>query len=307
MLLNDFNLWELYIKKKARIRPDEWGFVCYVGNGDTFIFCSLMEAFIKKYGGKVVIVVPESQKVIPSMFPSINRVVVVKKLPSRLFSTFLTELFQFKQGSLFFGYPDKTTGVRGYKNFNFFDAFKAYLGLDPDISLAKPIISEQSKRKAVEVIRTLHLPFKKTVILAPYCRSVAHEGQLSYDWWYKIRDLLIKNGFRVVTNIGPGEKPIDGTIGLQVPFDEIIPIAEYSGWVIGIRSGLFDILSSANCKLTILYPKDLQKNLTSWKEQAPINIYSLRYILDNERKLNEFEVEKFPTPDTLKKILNINN
>jgi len=67
ILLKDLILW-VYIKKKAKIRSDEWGFVCYVGNGDTFIFCSLMKAFIKKYGGKVVIVVPECKKATISSF-----------------------------------------------------------------------------------------------------------------------------------------------------------------------------------------------------------------------------------------------
>jgi len=229
----------------------------------------------------------------------------VKKLPSRLFSTFLTKLFEFKQGSLAFGYPDKTTGVRGYKNFNLFDTFRAYLGLNPSASLAKPIVSEQSKRKAMGIIEALNLPFKKTVILAPCCKSISRVGQLNDEWWYKIRDKLIEKGFTVVTNVGPHERPIPGTIELNSPFDEIIPIAEHVGWVIGIRSGLFDILSSVNCKLTILYPKARWGNLTPWEKSTPVNIYSLRYILDNKKNLNEFEVGEFPTPDVLNEIARI--
>ncbi len=151
------------------------------------------------------------------------------------------------------------------------------------------------KEKARKIIGNLDLPIGRTVILAPYSRSIARAGLFNDEWWYEIRDRLVKKGFTVVTNVGPGEEPIPSAVALRVSFDEVIPIAEYAGWVIGIRSGLFDILSSASCKLTILYPRGRQKRLTPWQKNS-IDIHSLKYILGNKENLNEFEMGEFPTP-----------
>lgn len=304
----DIIIWR-NLKKKANIKSDEWGFVCNVANGDTYIFCSFMDAFVKKYGGKITIVVSESQRVIPSLFPSINRIVTIKELPSYSFGAIKTRLLnrELRRGVLSFGYPYTTIKIRK-RGFNFIDAFKVFLKLDLDTFPAKPIISEQIKRKSVKIMRSLDLPAGKTVILAPYATAIS---QINDDLWYKIRDLLVEKGFKVATNIGPKEKPIDGTTGLQVAFDEIIPIAEYAGWVIGVRSGLFDILSSADCKLTILYPKAknagrvVKKLMKRWGGSTVMDIFPLNYIGNDKKNLNEFEVENSSSIEILNKITQV--
>ncbi len=258
-----------------------------------------MEEFLKEHGGKCAIIVKDSHKDIPLLFPSIKRVITFKRLPP---FQFLVAFAKFEPGHFAVGHPyfgnDLLEDTPSYSTFK---PFLTYLHINPNTIPAKPVISKQSKRKAIELMEALGLPSGKTVVLIPYVASVK---PLNGEWWYKIRDKLIEKGFTVITNVGPHEKPIPGTIGLSVPFNEIIPIAEYAGWVIGIRTGLFDILSSANCKLTILYPKmKWRTSIVSNDNVTAINVLSLKYARKDD--LSEFEVDEFPDQALLNKVVQI--
>ena len=108
----------------------------------------------------------------------------------------------------------------------------------------------------------------------------------------------MKRGFYPVTNVGPNEKPIEGTIGIMIPFEEMIPFSELAGWVIGIRSGLTDILSSSKCRLTILYPERFEFKVNI----KPIDYASLKEI---NNKIEEYEIKSdtFPSDSIVEQIL----
>lgn len=94
---------------------------------------------------------------------------------------------------------------------------------------------------------------QKTVVLAPYAETIP---SMPNDCWVYIANVLKKKGYCVCTNSsGKSEPVIPGTKRVFYSYSEMIPALEVAGYFIGVRSGLCDIISSAQCKKIIVYPK----------------------------------------------------
>lgn len=105
------------------------------------------------------------------------------------------------------------------------------------------------------IFEQYNLDKKKTVLLAPYSYTL---GNIPEECCTVLADRLRKEGYMVCTNIAGDEKPIEGTVGLFLPYDILLDFADKCAGIIGIRSGIFDIISSSDTKMTIYYPKRFQ-------------------------------------------------
>ncbi|GHU41419.1 hypothetical protein FACS1894111_03690 [Clostridia bacterium] len=74
------------------------------------------------------------------------------------------------------------------------------------------------------------------------------------EFWEKIAADYSAKGYEIFTNAVGDELPICGTWLLNIPLSQMISAAEYAGTFIGIRSGLCDVLHSAKCHKTIVFP-----------------------------------------------------
>lgn len=106
------------------------------------------------------------------------------------------------------------------------------------------------------------------VILAPYAKSVT---ALSDQIWEDIAQDYLKRGYQVFTNIIDGEQPLEGTIPISPGIREMKSVVERAGIFVGIRSGLCDVIRTADCRKIALYP-DYQYCDTEWKA---IDIYAI--------------------------------
>lgn len=91
----------------------------------------------------------------------------------------------------------------------------------------------------------------KTVILSPYAKSVV---QIPDAFWESIAADYQQKGYLVCTNVAEDENPVKRTIPISVPINQIVSAVEYAGHFIGIRNGLCDILSTAECRKTVILP-----------------------------------------------------
>lgn len=132
-----------------------------------------------------------------------------------------------------------------------------------------------------EIANKYGLPKEKSVILAPYAKSVA---LLPIVMWEKITELLINLGYAVYTNCnGTTEKPINGTKTVFFNLKESRRILNYAGHFIGLRSGFCDVISNTDCNKVILYPKEgLGEN------NSLIKFYSLTQV-PGAQNYSEFE------------------
>lgn len=103
----------------------------------------------------------------------------------------------------------------------------------------------------------------KTVIISPYAQSLSG---ISESFWLKLVQRLSAAGYYVCTNLGgKDEKEIEGTIPFRLPFNQIIKVCEHAGIFIGIRSGLCDVLSQADCLKFVIYPESINiKNVKAF-------------------------------------------
>lgn len=165
-------------------------------------------------------------------------------------------------------YSNLGYNLAGFKNLNFFD-FYDYLvfGLKSPLSLKNSNMQEQKISESY--ISKLNIKKGKTIVLAPYSDSII--GLQNEEWKY-LAEKLSKKGYDILTNCGSGEAPIENTCPIFLPLDKMKSLVEYCGYFISVRSGLCDILLTANCKKIILYPQWINYFYGTYKDFFTINI-----------------------------------
>ncbi len=123
----------------------------------------------------------------------------------------------------------------------------------------------------------------RTIILAPYAVTVP---KASDEIWKYIVDTLSVNGYILYTNVVGDQKPLEGTEGITIPYESIIWCLEKCRAFIGTRSGLCDIISTADCKLVILYMEKLLNNTSLF------DLYSLRKMGLRQEDLYEVDLDE---------------
>ena len=108
----------------------------------------------------------------------------------------------------------------------------------------------------------------KTAILSPYAKSVT---SLSEKLWNDIVTDLKSRGYTVYTNVAGDEKPLEGTDLISPKINEMKSVVEKAGLFIGIRSGICDVIRTADCMKIALYP-DYYYCDTKWKA---IDMYAI--------------------------------
>ena len=111
----------------------------------------------------------------------------------------------------------------------------------------------------------------KTVFINPIAQSMEIPRQFFQD----IADLLRNKGYTIITNLcSDNDKPLVGSKGIRLNLSDSFQLAEYCGFSIGIRSGFYDYVISANCTFYIVYSEDypMKKcySLTAWRTQNTV-------------------------------------
>lgn len=108
----------------------------------------------------------------------------------------------------------------------------------------------------------------QAVIFSPYAKSVT---ALPDTLWDEIVSDYQERGYQLFTNVAGEEQPLEGTIPISPMINETKSVVERAGTFIGIRSGICDIIRTANCRKIALYP-DYNYCDTKWKA---IDIYAI--------------------------------
>lgn len=117
----------------------------------------------------------------------------------------------------------------------------------------KPIIFDEVLGKSVEL--------KKVIILAPVAGIEFNEG-ISLEFWENLASYLTNLGYFVYTNTNGKDFPvIKNTSKIFLNYDDFFYTLNECKALIGLRSGLFDIMNSADCKKIVLYPRRYSDNL----------------------------------------------
>ena len=132
------------------------------------------------------------------------------------------------------------------------------------------------------VIKKLNVKKGKTVILTPY--AVVTQS-IPFSFFDRLSELLFEQGFQIMTNItDPEQRVAKESRPLRCSLEEAVSIAEYCGWVIGLRSGILDLLCYARCHIIALYPSDnCYTNFFRLSALEGIAADVIEYLLSNEK------------------------
>jgi len=216
--------------------------------GDVYWACAYLPAYCtkEKIEPVAVIVIGNGCRQVAEMFGVANIVM--------LGSTKMDELVQGiiynNEGNCIIAHHDRpyTDNIIKYidKHFlSFTDYYKyAVYGLSEAVMPVKPLRVSEFENK-------LQLIEGKSVIIAPYAKSVV---QPSHEFWADIVNNCKQQGLKIFTNVFGDEEPLAHTIPITLPLDQLISAVEFAGHFIGLRSGLCDIVSTANCCKTVVMP-----------------------------------------------------
>lgn len=231
-------------------KEDEWYIICPAGIGDTYFTCALAREFLKRKGGSAFnVLVKKSQSDIPKLFPAVQECYTYE-------SRYAVKLFGYrtlKTGRLFLGHPSARVGLENKIGIScdLVGAYKILLGLEADSTMDVPIIAEEDRKHAEEKFEAMRLPIGKTVILCPEATSIR---EIDPRFWDLLSVRLRQLGWTVCTSAVKDRNIVPETIPISFSLREAIPIAEKAGWVISLRSGICDLLSSSSACLSIVYP-----------------------------------------------------
>ncbi|GBU26405.1 hypothetical protein R83H12_03101 [Fibrobacteria bacterium R8-3-H12] len=114
-------------------------------------------------------------------------------------------------------------------------------------------------KSADPVAPSFHLPFEntagilqgKTLIISPNAKSIVLPPS---EFWQNAVMEYKNKGFMVCTSVMGSEAPLENTIPISFPLNQAISAVEYAGHFMGIRSGLCDVINSAVCNKTVVFP-----------------------------------------------------
>ena len=262
-----FSVFRKYIKLIASPKEKEIVIVSPYGMGDTYILCLLAEQICDTYGVEsIIMVVIKPHNIITEMFPTkISKVVTIDKIGRR----FINRLYISKKERMIIDSRDKQSlKILAIKNVDLFQFIKVNLVITSNSKILKPKISEFAKKSAKVFFETNNLIYGKTVILFPNANSIS---KLTLEFWNELAKQLSNLGYSTCTNIvNESDSIIENTRPINIPLEFCIPIAEFAGGIISIRSGICDLLSTANTKLVVLYPTS--KIIA---RKTPLECYSL--------------------------------
>lgn len=294
---SDYIDW-LILRWRLRLNNNTWFIICPYGIGDTYLVCALAKQFLNHNGGnKIVLAVKKNHAFLIDFFPEdIQRFVVFDKFDLRLIQRFS----EFKLGYPFIGHPyflePNLRDILGTENMNLLNVYKKIFNISCDFPITQPIVNRLTIEKAKSRFLRLKLPKGKTVILAPAANSLP---TLCLEFWSLLSQELKLQGWTVCTNCEyEATDYIVGTIPIYFPLAESIPIAEMAGWVISSRSGFCDLISSAKCRLSIIYVKQ------QWYAGSAFEGSSLR-LMGLSNKVLEYEIDANEDINlTVEKIIN---
>lgn len=266
----DYLYWKKF-SSRLHFKDDRWYIVCPQGIGDTYFACALLKAFLlTKKCKKVVVIVKKSHLDVARLFPNeISEIVTFDYFRLAV----LSKKSECRPGRTFVLHPSQLREdldvVLGTGGVNLLDLYRKLLGLEENVPLSQPNVHPQSIKNALERLKANNLPVGKTVILAPDARSTS---MVPFPFWCDLAKRLNQIGWRVCTNTYHDSECIPNTWQLQFPLDEAIPIVEQAGWMISMRSGLCDLVSTAKCHLSVIYPKEKWYAGTPWSATSLIDM-----------------------------------
>ncbi len=129
--------------------------------------------------------------------------------------------------------------------------YKHVLRLPADVEPIPPPRRADLAQEALALCAQNGVAPGRSTILFPYARSMNVSALQHME---ALGKQFEQRGRTVFTSVAGAETPVPGTRPIFIPFQLLIDVAEHAGWTVAVRSGIDDVLSSARCRKTSVYP-----------------------------------------------------
>lgn len=232
----------------------------YTGTGDAYIAASYYKnyiAFLNEENQALLVVGSNSVKRIFSLYGIEDAQVVEPKSIFKLIKLYVflgrEDLFEILHPHIFFrhtGFMAYMEGIHSGMNFAYmmknivFESVLQDAPAIPRFNKDQEYIEFLEKQKGMER--------NNSVILVPGSTTIK---ALSIDFWVKLAQRLKEKGLRVFVNSDDSnvfqKLEVDN---LVLPYKNIVPVLDsFNCFVVGMRCGLFDVISSSICLKILLY------------------------------------------------------
>ena len=278
----------IYTKLKTASSSKQFVFLHYTANGDAFIIGLYLRDYFKKNNlneeSTTIVVVRNSLKSILRLFGFSNFKVITDQQSKYLRS--LLSFIDCRNLNIHYMHYwglDYQQVIRlcNHNDISFLELIVYAVFGKENLNIQKPQFMDIHSEECKQIIKKYNLLKDKTIFLAPYANTYIDELEL--EWWNNLVLELNKKGYKVFTNAGANEEAISGTSKIFIPFSCLAPITEYCGSVIGMRSGLFDVLAFSTCKKIIIYQDIMSQN--------EVTRFSLENMYDGVTNLFEYKLE----------------
>lgn len=263
-------------------------FLHYSANGDAFIIGLYLRDYFQKNNLKeentTIVVVRNSLKNVLELFGFSNFKVITDQQSKELrdllnfFDCRLLNVHYMHYWGLEY---QRVIKLCNHNDISFLELVVHAVFGKENLHIQLPQFIDINSDECKKIIQEYELVNDKTVLLAPYANTYINE--LEPEWWNNLVLELNKKGYQVFTNAGANEEAISGTSKIFIPFNCLAPICEYCGSVIGMRSGLFDVLAFSTCRKIIIY-QDIMS-------QSEVTRFSLENMYEGVSNLYEYKLE----------------
>lgn len=134
----------------------------------------------------------------------------------------------------------------------------------------------------------------KTIILNPYASSM---NMIPAECWADIAAYIRKKGYLAVTTLSDtSQQPVLGTKGIITDLAESYFLAEFCGYVIGVRSGWMDFIISSKSRKICIY--------NHYNDEYVLeNIWSLKAWGDNDITELSYDSKSMSAEDIVTKVI----
>ena len=281
--------------------PDKLYVLQPASSGDLLISGMLCYTLLPRFKKRcVVLFTQERYKALDVQFDGVSELRYLNHIDMWIVAQYFHQTKRYIGDRYFFAYIHQDGNGKNIvdENLSLVDMFKhEVFNVTLDTPLHYPVIREISEDAKRRLHQKYTIDKKRTVIIAPMSSSGLH---ISADFWFRLINTLNEK-YIVYNNVGKTpsntyDQPFPNALPLDVSHNELAYILKKSRCLIGLRSGLMDILSFTEGHLICMIKRDWSKTeLQSIFPQAPARICSLYYDLDFLQRLNtlmdEFNIE----------------
>lgn len=261
--------------------PDKLYLVCPFRLGDMVLVGVLVHAVLERSDKKsAVLIVQDSFKGFDVKFDGVSEIKYAAPDDLLSFKDYVRENNEYAGDNWIYAhYHMNAEGKFIFRRgFDFFGTFKRNIfGLPLNTPFRAPTVDDISDDAKVRLVNNYEIDRERTVILAPHANLYR---PLSVEFWNDLISRLKAEGCVVYTNIarktdGTMEMPLDGTLPMRVSLNEIYWLADKVRCIIGMRSGLLDLLAFSKAKIYCLAYRSYSNDLKRMIPETPSDIRTL--------------------------------